>query len=243
MNSKASFVTVGTFAISRSDGTHTVNRLEAPTITGVAAVESSNVEVTVLSPDALIIRALQDADKFHRGQNSEWKPVPRIRHIQRVTSRVMLFPDVTVAEITGTAWHDVGEDCCRDKQAQESLFRLHEDRYGRDSAMIMRGLTNPSTFLKLPRAERKAMDFAYIGKQPWRVKRIKAVDRIDNLTETALDLLSGIGASPRFAMLYAEESDALAAVLAGIDAELVSELKDRIREVRRVASTIMDSQV
>jgi hypothetical protein len=75
-----------------------------------------------------------------------------------------------------------------------------------------------------------------------KVKRIKAVDRIDNLTETVLDLMSGIGASPRFALLYADESEALAVALSGIDLELIAELKELVREVRRVASTIMESQ-
>jgi hypothetical protein len=193
--------------------------------------------------DSLIIRSLQDAAKFHRGQNRTWKPVAHMQHILRVTGRVMLFSDVTVPEVTGTAWHDVAEMCCRDPQAQESLFKLHEDRYGYESGNIMRGLTNLSTFSKAPRAERKKMDFDRIGRQPVKVKRIKAVDRIDNLGETALDLMSGIGASPRFAMLYADESEALVASLAGIDLDLISELNELIREVRRVASTIMTSQI
>jgi hypothetical protein len=87
------------------------------------------------------------------------------------------------------------------------------------------------------------MDFRHLGKQPVKVKRIKAVDRIDNLGETVLDLMSGIGASPRFAMLYADESEALVESLSGIDLDLISELNELIREVRRVASTIMTSQI
>jgi hypothetical protein len=196
-----------------------------------------------MPPDGLIIRSLQDAAKFHRSQNRTWKPVPHIQHVLRVTGRVMLFSDVTVPEVTGTAWHDVGEMCCRDLQAQASLYKLHEDRYGRESADVMRGLTNVSVFSTLPRADRKKLDFDHLGTQQVKVKRIKAVDRIDNLTETVLDLMSGIGASPRFAMLYADESDALSAALAGIDLDLISELNEVIREVRRVASTIMNTQI
>jgi hypothetical protein len=235
-------VIAGTFAASRSAGTVAENLSEAPTITGARDVARADTEVTVLQTDSLIIRAMQDAEKFHRNQTYKWKPVPVMRHVMRVTARVMTFADVTVSEVTGTAWHDVAEDCCRDKQAQDSVYRLHEDRYGRESVLVMQGLTNPSVFSKAPRAERKKMDFAHLGRQPVKVKRIKAVDRIDNLTETVLDLMSGIGASPRFAMLYADESEALAAVLAGIDLDLISELKEVIREVRRVASTIMGTQ-
>jgi hypothetical protein len=232
----------GTFAASRRDGSLEAELSEAPTTTGVEDAVKAVTEATVLQTDSLIVRALQDAAKFHQGQNRSWKPVLHIQHVLRVTSRVMLFPDVTTPEVTGTAWHDVGEMCCRDVQAQESVFRLHEDRYGRESVEIMRGLTNVSLFYKLPRIERKRQDFKHLGKQPVKVKRIKAVDRIDNLTETVLDLMSGIGASPRFALLYADESEALAVALSGIDLELIAELKELVREVRRVASTIMESQ-
>jgi hypothetical protein len=233
----------GTFASFKSDGTEALNLFVEPTIFGVVAVVSASREAIALQTDSLIVRALQDADKFHRGQNSHWKPVPRIRHIQRVVSRVMLFQDVTTPEVTGASWHDVAEDCCRDVQAQESVYRLHEDRYGRESSQVMRGLTNVSVFWKLPRHERKKADFNHLAKQPLKVKRIKAVDRIDNLTETLLDLMSGVGASPRFAMLYADESELLAVALTGIDPDLIAELKGLVQEVRRVASTVMMSQI
>jgi hypothetical protein len=232
----------GTFAASRPDGSLEAELSEAPTTIGVEAAVKAVMEATVLQTDSLIVRALQDAAKFHQGQMRMWKPVLHIQHVLRVTARVMLFSDVTTPEVTGTAWHDVAEMCCRDVQAQESVFRLHEDRYGRESVEIMRGLTNVSLFYKLPRAERKKCDFNHLGKQPVKVKRIKAVDRIDNLTETVLDLMSGIGASPRFALLYADESEALAVALSGIDLELIAELKELSREVRRVASTIMETQ-
>lgn len=233
---------VGTFAASRPDGLLEDNPSEEPIIIGAGGAEKAATGATDLQTDSLIVRALQDAGKFHLNQHRSWKPVLHIQHVIRVTGRVMLFQDVTTPEITGTAWHDVAEMCCRDLQAQESIFRLHEDRYGRESMEVMRGLTNVSCFYKMPRPERKRHDFANLAKQPVKIKRIKAIDRIDNLTETVLDLMSGIGASPRFALLYADESDALAVALSGIDAELLAELKEVTREVRRVASTIMDSQ-
>jgi hypothetical protein len=232
----------GTFAASRPDGSLEDELSEEPTTIGVEAAVKAVMEATDLQTDSLIVRSLQDAAKFHDGQNRSWKQVPHMQHVLRVTSRVMLFHDVTTPEITGTAWHDVGEMCCRDVQAQDSVYRLHEDRYGRESMEVMRGLTNVSVFYKMPRQERKKHDFNHIARQPWKIKRIKAIDRIDNLTETVLDLMSGIGASPRFALLYADESDALAVALSGIDTELLAELKEATREVRRVASTIMDSQ-
>lgn len=233
---------VGMFDTSRLGGLLEANPSEALTTTGAVDAEKADMEITALQTDSLIVRALQDAAKFHHGQNRSWKQVAHMQHVLRVTGRVMLFQDVTTPEITGTAWHDVAEMCCRDKQAQESVYRLHEDRYGRESMTIMHGLTNVSVFYKMPRQERKMHDFAHMTKQPVSVKRIKAVDRIDNLTETVLDLMSGVGASPRFALLYADESEALIVALAGIDLELLAELKEVIREVRRVASTIMDSQ-
>lgn len=232
----------GTFAKSSDAGIKAMSPSEDHIIIGAEAVARQDKDRIVLPTDSLIIRAIQDAEKFHRGQMKHFKPVPMINHVLRVTARVMTFPDVTVPEVTGTAWHDVGEDCCRDAQAQASLFSLHETRYGAESALVMRGLTNQSVFSKAPRAARKKMDFDFLGRQPVKIKRIKAVDRIDNLTETVLDLMSGVGASPRFALLYADESEALAEALQGIDFDLISELKNVIREVRRVASTIMDTQ-
>jgi hypothetical protein len=232
----------GTFAAFRPDGNLEEKLSEEPITTGVEDAVKAVMEATALQTDSLIVRALQDAAKFHQNQNRSWKTVPHIQHVLRVTARVMLFHDVTTPEVTGTAWHDVAEMCCRDVQAKESVYRLHEDRYGRESTEIMRGLTNVSLFSKLPRPERKKMDFYHLGQQPVKVKRIKAVDRIDNLTETVLDLMSGIGASPRFALLYADESDALAVALSGIDLGLIAELNEVIREVRRVASTVMESQ-
>jgi (p)ppGpp synthase/HD superfamily hydrolase len=188
----------------------------------------------------LVIRAMQDAHHFHRFQFRRCKPVGHITHVIRVTGRVMTLPDIKVPDVTATAWHDVGEDCAKDLASLETLFSLHEVRYGSESASIMRGLTKPSKFAKCSREQCLEMDMAHISKQPIRVMRIKAVDRIDNLGEWVLDLSMGYPeASPIAAMRYVEESELLSAILVGIDADLHAELRAAVADLRRVTTRLL----
>jgi hypothetical protein len=228
-----------TFAESSVAGTKALNLSEAPCISGVVAAAHSSMEATGMS-DNLVIKAMQDAHHFHRFQNRRCKPVGHIAHVIRVTGRVMTFQDVTVPEVTGTAWHDIAEDCAKNKAGQETLFSLHEARYGVESATIMRGLTKPSKFSNATRDEALEMDMTYMAKQPVRVKRIKCVDRIDNLGEWISDLLIGYEeASPIAAKFYVEESNLLSAIMVGIDAELHAELRAAIADLRRVTEKLL----
>lgn len=232
----------GTFGAFNAAGTRLADPFEALSTTGAKGAVNSCTGATDMTGDSLILRAVQDAHQFHYGQKREFKEHPHMFHVLRVVGRVMLLPDVTVAEVTGTAWHDVAEDCCKDEKAQQAIFSLHEVRYGEESLAIMKGLTNPSTFSTLPKAERKKIDFAHIAKQSIKVKRIKCLDRIDNINETISDLMAGLGASPRWALDYAIQSEALAESLAGIDRELLEELNTAISVMRHVAHTIFSSQ-
>jgi hypothetical protein len=233
-----------TCAVFSDGGTRTVDLSVEASSTGARAAENLTTEVSVTTSDSLILRAIQDATKFHDGQKRRFKDDPHMFHVMRVVGRVMMLPDVTVPEITGTAWHDVGEDFPRDVQAQQTLFSLHEDRYGTESLVIMKGLTKPSVFMRnMTKADMLQMDLGYMKRQPFKVKRIKALDRIDNLKEFISDLFAGRGDGPRASLDYALESEALAVVLQGIEPELMTELVETTKMLRHVASTIYNSQI
>jgi hypothetical protein len=179
---------------------------------------------------SIIIQAAQFAAKAHHGQLRKWTHRPYIEHPGRVAAAVTLLPGVS-DEVIAAAWlHDVLEDC------EVSTGELLDEFGRRDITNLVHELTNVSKQLRvtghdgiLPRAERKRLDRERIAKCSDWARRIKVIDRIDNLGE--LDH----AAAGKFAKLYLEESkllsDAIRATSANDDilCGLLDKLDDTIR--------------
>lgn len=169
--------------------------------------------LTTMSVDGLIIRACKIASEAHRGQTRRYTGDPYVLHPMRVAGRVMLLISATPVEIAAAWLHDVLEDS---KLTEKDL----EDRGMPNSVIkLVMALTNPSKSMpeETPRATRKAVDFEHLAKQsPW-VKKIKMIDRIDNLTEMSWH-------DKDFMAIYCQESRGLAEAIGDADEDLKKEL-------------------
>lgn len=183
---------------------------------------------------SIIIQAAQFAAAKHAGQLRKWTQRPYIEHPGRVAAAVTLLPGVS-DEIIAAAWlHDVLEDCEQCDDDEDVWLEL-----GEGVNNLVHELTNTSkrqgpVGQMLPRAERKRLDRERIAKCSAWARRLKAIDRYDNLGE--LDHV----AAGDFAALYLIESkqlsDALRATSASDDilCELLDALDDRIRLLTRI---------
>ena len=158
----------------------------------------------------MIIAAAQFATNAHLGQFRKYTGDPYIYHPMRVAGRVSMLPGAANEHVAAAWLHDIIEDCPSQEIHLVAKFSL-------SVVERVRELTNPSrNFPKLPRRERKAMDFAHLAVVSRWAKVIKLLDRIDNLRE-----MSGEG-NWDFRHKYANESLLLVdAVLNGIVGDAV----------------------
>lgn len=149
---------------------------------------------------AALIRAAEHfAREAHRDQQRKFYGAPYIVHPARVAEKAARrnFPPHAVA----AAWaHDCLEDC-------DVTYDLLADATDDSVAMLVRCLTNPSKrHPDWPRREKKALDVAWIAEQSTLVRRLKMIDRIDNLQ----DMITHIDTTPvEVLRRYVEETKAL----------------------------------
>ena len=126
-----------------------------------------------------IIRAAQFAEQAHRGQCRKYSDAPYITHPGRVAARMSRHPAATECTVIAAWLHDVVEDC---EVSAEDVAR----EFGQEVAGLVVELTNPSKGSKASRAERKAMDLAHLREVSVEARRLKLIDRTDNLREMSL---------------------------------------------------------
>lgn len=160
----------------------------------------------------MILRAARFAAIAHEGQKRKYSGLPYIIHPARVAGRVAILPGATEVMVAAAFLHDVVEDTVRTIESIESEF-------GKDVANLVNGLTSYSirTGSTANRAARKNLDVNALRIAPIEVKRIKLIDRIDNLNDL-------VGADAGFMKLYAEESKHLNDAIGDADEELSLEL-------------------
>ncbi len=169
--------------------------------------------------DELILKAAQLAKRAHAGQVRKYHEREYIEHPARVAARAMLLDDVTSAEIAAAWLHDVVEDC---GYTADDLRRAGMPQ---ETVTLVLELTNPSKqYSQLPRAERKRIDRDHLRTVSREAKRIKLIDRIDNLRDVQQ-------ADNAFKSLYAAESLALAECLTDVDDQLLEQLFQAIEEL------------
>jgi (p)ppGpp synthase/HD superfamily hydrolase len=144
--------------------------------------------------DSLILRAARFARDAHAGQRRKYSGRPYIDHPARVASQASLLDEVTPEEVAAAWLHDVIEDCGVSEQD------LVDAGFPPPTVALVVELTNSSKGLRpFPRATKKQMDRDRLRHVSRRAKRLKLLDRIDNLQGLA-------GADDDFRNLYVAES-------------------------------------
>jgi (p)ppGpp synthase/HD superfamily hydrolase len=162
--------------------------------------------------DSLILKAAHIAREAHHGQFRQYRPRPYIEHPARVAASAMLIENVTPDEVAAAWLHDVIEDC---GYTPERL--LAEGMTARTVELVVE-LTNPSKLHpELPRSERKRLDREHLREISFEGRRLKMLDRIDNLR----DMTEAPG---DFRSLYAAETVLLADELHDVDPLLLEDL-------------------
>jgi (p)ppGpp synthase/HD superfamily hydrolase len=162
--------------------------------------------------DELILRAAAIAKAAHEGQWRKYHGRPYIEHPARVAASAMLIDDITAEEVAAAWLHDTIEDCgyTPDRLAAEGMPAA--------TIALVLELTNPSKqYPHLLRAQRKELDREHLGHVSPAARRLKVLDRIDNLRDMR-------AAPPDFCSLYADETLQLAALLPDVPAHLVEDL-------------------
>jgi (p)ppGpp synthase/HD superfamily hydrolase len=146
----------------------------------------------------LILKALTFAKVAHEGQTRD-NGDPYVVHPARVMARTLLLNGATEYQGAAAALHDVLEDT----QVKPEEIEL----------------TNVSKGSNKPREERKAMDRAHLNGVSKEAKRIKMLDRIDNLNIPEIMMRDR-----KFVELYTRESWLLIKVIGNADEKLQLEL-------------------
>lgn len=169
----------------------------------------------------LIQRAAIYAAAMHAGQMRKYGGGPYIAHPARVAAAVAALPGATDAMVAAAWLHDTAEDC---GAMIDDLARV----FGADVAGLVDELTNRSkqTHPTANRAQRKAIDIARIAEAGLAARKIKLVDRLDNLKEVANGPLD-------FIALYCKESAALLAALKGTDTGLEAAVAAQIATLQK----------
>jgi len=158
----------------------------------------------------LIVKAAVIAREAHGKQTRKYSADPYVLHPARVAARALLLDGMS-EEAVAAAWlHDVLEDT-------DITATQLDNKIGTKVTNLVIGLTNQSKGSSLPRAERKKIDREWLSKQSPEVKRIKMLDRIDNLRD--MD-----DAPLDFKRLYGQESIELAEAIGDADLMLKKEL-------------------
>jgi len=169
--------------------------------------------------------ALYMAEDAHRNQLRKYSGQPYFTHLLRVAAQTAKLPGATASMVAAAALHDLLEDVAT-PDTMEVWRNAITVEIGFEVMVYVLGLTNPSKrFKHLSRAERKEMDRKHLKTQPIEVRRIKLVDRIDNLAETLFDSMNGYADDYDFQQLYLVESMQLLDSLRGTDANLESKLR------------------
>jgi (p)ppGpp synthase/HD superfamily hydrolase len=167
---------------------------------------------------SLILKAAQFAAHAHKGQKRKYNKDPYIYHPSRVAARTAILPGATDEMVAAAFLHDVLEDT---PVTAEELER----EFGEAVYRLVFELTNPSKGSKLLRAERKKLDVDHLKKVSTQAKKIKLLDRLDNVRELS------ISKDREFALLYAQESRALLDAVADAAPDLAGELKRAINRL------------
>jgi len=170
---------------------------------------------------SIIFRALQTAEKAHRGQVRQFGGEPYIVHPIAV-AKLLSTVSGDLEVITAGILHDTLEDT---KLSEVGLGVL----FGSRVLALVKEVTRISTHADGNRTVRRALDAEHYGKASPDGKTIKLADMADNLKDIAeLD--------PGFAKVYFKEAAALLPKLAGGAPDLYNKVFTIISNYQRSGS-------
>ena len=179
-----------------------------------------------------IMHAAAWASEKHAGQERKHNGTPYIRHPQRVAARAMCLEGMSVQGVIAAFLHDVPEECGGNEYGRSLLSTAIEVSWGAIVRDMVRELTPVTLGLTTTREMRKKMERGHLARARRESKRIKLLDRIDNLQEVLCDMQRGVNTSYSHSALYVAESrQLLEDSLRGADAALEEELMSTIEFV------------
>jgi (p)ppGpp synthase/HD superfamily hydrolase len=166
----------------------------------------------------LIKKASRFAEVAHQGQQRKYNRAPYITHPARVAFEASKLDGAT-EEMVAAAWlHDVVEDTTIPIETIKAEF-------GDNVATLVKWLTNDPKVPGENRAARKKKAAVRLAAAPREAKKIKMLDRMDNLGE--MDLVQ----DPGFAKVYLQESWDLFYAVANADGTLAERFERTLHKM------------
>lgn len=177
---------------------------------------------------SIVIKAAQFARAAHAGQFRDRPLATGYKfqyetHVCRVAGRIALLEGATEEDIAIGYLHDVIEDCGVTYEILQHLFGDYISAgvwwlTSKSKQTEYNARRRKESYSSPSRASRKEADRNYLRTAPNMFKKIKLIDRNDNLRDTLMD------ADAAWALNYVRESEALyKAALNGIDNVLEAE--------------------
>lgn len=160
---------------------------------------------------AKVTNSMVLATKAHEGQFRKYNGLPYVTHPMRVAFALATYPTVKIPHICAAMLHDTLEDT---KITHQEII----DAAGDEALNLVIELTNTTHDLKkIPRRDRKRLDWERLSKVSFWAKIIKMFDRIDNLRDM-------VNAQVGFKKLYVEESLELLKVVGDADLHIAAQV-------------------
>ena len=179
-----------------------------------------------------LLNAIDLAGEAHQHQRRSWGGrLPFIVHPARVAAKVASLPETDATDVAAAWLHDVLEDC-----GEEWAPRI-EACCGPEVLVLVRELTYPTdtpAWRGVPRAEKNVVRFAHTERMSERAKRIKLVDRWDNLHDMQ-------HAPASLLRKYLPESRTLLEILRPADPVMAAELEQVLAAVEADVAARSDS--
>lgn len=173
---------------------------------------------------SIVEKAKAIAYEAHKGVERKWSAgVPYFVHVERVANKVASLQGMSEVDIAAAYLHDTVEDAPSSAE-KDRYARQIEKECGIDVLTLVMELTFPTEgaeWCGKPRAEKNVIRFKQMRAMSARAKRIKMVDRWDNLND--MD-----NAPHKLICKTVDESFELLDICKDADVEMASELKDTI---------------
>lgn len=174
-------------------------------------------------------KVIETARQAHYGQFRKWgEKDPYIVHPTRVAEKLATLVGVEQDDIAAAYLHDVLEDVAIKQNKVAEYEALIRDVSSETTLKLVWELTNPTEgpeWEGKSRSEKRKADWEHLAKISNRAKRIKLVDRWDNLKNAKV-------MPKKLLAKYLAESQILLDICKEADLKMANQLQDRIDEAK-----------
>lgn len=167
--------------------------------------------------DNMIMQAASFCIKAHGDQLRKYSGIPYHTHPARVGGRISVIPGATEIHVCAGYLHDVLEDTATTKEELLAVFPLQVVTY----VVKLTDVYTKKSFPHLNRSDRRELEYRRLAEQDSWTRKIKLVDRIDNIRDMA--------PVEDFYKVYCKESAHLLSSLKNTDDLLEAELRYLIK--------------